>query len=129
MKKSFVSAIVAVVAFALLLATASIASARDGDVRVAGTCSGASSTKIKLGPRDGRIEVEFEVDQNRNGVVWRVSLTQNGATVFSGTAKTKAPSGSFEVRRILSKTAGLDTVRGTAVNPATGETCTAVASV
>ena len=129
MKKSSLGALVAFAAFALLLTFASVASARAGDVVAVGTCTGASTTKIKLGSRDGRIEAEFEVDQNRNGVVWQVSLIQNGATVFSGTAKTKAPSGSFKVRRTLGDSAGPDTIRGTATNLATGETCTAVATV
>ena len=60
---------------ALILVSA--ASAKDGDVLVRGTCTGPSSAKLKLSPEDGRIEVEFEVDQNRVGVRWQVVL-RNG---------------------------------------------------
>ena len=35
--------------------------------RVAGTCTDSSRAKLKLKPDDGRVEVEFEVDENRNG--------------------------------------------------------------
>lgn len=112
-----------------MLALTSTASARDGDIRANGTCTASSSTKIKLGPRDGIIEVEFEVDQNRNGIVWNVTLVDNGIQVFSGKATTKAPSGSFEVRRRIANRSGPDTVTGTAVNPATGERCTVSATV
>ena len=129
MKKSLTLVLMTLAASAALLVLAGVASARNGDVSAAGTCSGSSTSKIKLGPRDGAIEVQFEVDQNRNGVVWNVSLTQNGSVVFSGTAKTKAPSGSFEVRRTLVNTAGSDVIVGMAINPATGETCIASATV
>ena len=126
--KTFPLMLVAVAAAAALLVSAGVASARDGDVLAAGKCSGASTSKIKLGPRDGKIEVEFEVDQNRVGVVWNVTLTQNGTRAFRGTATTQEPSGSFEVRRNLADQAGPDTIVGKAVNPATGEICRASAT-
>jgi hypothetical protein len=129
MKKSLPLALLTLAASAALLAYAGVASAKDGDVRAAGKCSGSSTSKIKLAPRDGAIEAEFEVDQNRNGVVWNVTLTQNGTRVFKGSAMTKAPSGSFEVRRILANRAGSDRIVGKAVNRATGETCAASATV
>jgi hypothetical protein len=46
-----------------VLALAPTAPAKLGDVRVQGTCSGSSTSKLKLSEEDGRIEVEFEVDQ------------------------------------------------------------------
>ena len=75
--------------------------AKDGDVRVKGTCTTAATSKLKLSAEDGGIEVEFEVDQNRNGVPWRVTLRRNGSLVASTTATTRAPSGSFSVRRVV----------------------------
>ncbi len=74
---------------ALLLAAAPV-SAKDGrdddDGRVIkrGDCSGASNWKLKAKPDDGGLEVEFEVDQNRNGVKWDVALRRNGKTVSRG---------------------------------------------
>ena len=54
------------------LTVAPLASAKGGNgVRVSGTCTQSSTAKLKLGREDGRIEVEFEVDQNRNGVPGR----------------------------------------------------------
>ncbi len=38
-----------------------------------GSCSGASDWKIKVKPDNGQIEVEFEVDQNKNGRTWDVA--------------------------------------------------------
>jgi hypothetical protein len=121
--------LVLVAAFAVLsLAVAIPASANDRDVRVAGTCTGASTSKLKVGPENGRLEVEFEVDQNVNGVSWRVRLTQNGDVFFRGERVTQPPSGSFEVERRTDNLPGPDTIRARAVNPDTGEVCRASAT-
>ena len=58
------------------LAVAPLASAKDGDVRVRGACSQGSTAKLKLSREDRGIEVEFEVDQNRNGVPWQRDAAQ-----------------------------------------------------
>ena len=109
------------------LVAAPLASAKGGDpVRVRGVCTQSSTAKLKLSPEDSRIEVEFEVDQNRNGVPWKVTLRQNGSLVASTTATTHAPSGSFSLRRVISG------AHGTVVAVATrssGERCTARASI
>jgi hypothetical protein len=109
-------------------ASAGAGSARgDDDVRRAGNCTGQSTSKIKLSNEDGRLEVEFEVDQNRNGQRWRVVMTDNGATVFRGVRVTRGPSGSFEARRVIRNRAGTDRVAATARNLRTGERCRAAA--
>jgi hypothetical protein len=70
--------------------------------------------------------VEFEVDQNRVGVAWRVVVRQNGAVVSRVTKITRAPSGSFEARKVARDAAGSDRFVATATRG--GETCTAQAS-
>ena len=97
--------------------------ADDGDVIRRGSCSGASDWKLKLSPEDGRIEVEFEVDQNRVGRTWAVRIFQNGNRIFAGQRVTQAPSGSFEVDLLARNTAGSDTFRARATDLASGETC------
>ncbi len=109
------------------LVTAGTTKNRD-DVRVTGTCTKSSSSKLKLSDEDGAIEVEFEVDQNRNGVPWKVTLRRNGAVVKRATAVTRGPSGSFSLRRVISRAAGANTIAATAKSPS-GETCTARASL
>jgi hypothetical protein len=114
---------------ALAVALAPVAAAKNGDgVRVRGACTNASTAKLKLSREDGgRIEVEFEVDQNRNGVRWNVTLHRNGARVASTTATTRGPSGSFEVRRLIAS--GAATARITAAATRAGERCSARAAV
>ena len=97
--------------------------ARDGDVIRRGACSGNSDWKLKLSEEDGRIEVEYEVDQNVVGDVWRVRIRHDGDLVFSGRRTTRGPSGSFEVRILQRNRAGDDIFQGRAVNLHTGETC------
>lgn len=99
-----------------------------GDVEVSGSCTGRSTSKFKVKSRDGGLEYEFEVDQNRNGQRWNVSIKDQGVTVYSGSKVTVAPSGSFSVERRTANRAGVDTFVAKATNPATGERCTARAS-
>ena len=52
----------------MVLAAPGIANAKGGgDVRAKGKCSASSTSKIKIKADNGRIETEFEVDQNRVG--------------------------------------------------------------
>jgi hypothetical protein len=114
------------------LITAAIAMpvmARDGDVIRSGACSANSDWKLKAGHRDGRIEVEFEVDQNRVGRQWRVRLTDYGSVFFRGIRTTRAPSGSFTVHDTTRNRAGTDRIVGRAVNLNSGEVRLGVVSL
>lgn len=108
--------------------TPAAAIAKDGDVRVRGACSKSSTAKLKLSAENSRIETEFEVDQNRSGVSWTVTLRRGGVVAASTRATTRAPSGSFTVRRLLTDGPGADTVTARAVSPS-GEVCTARATL
>jgi hypothetical protein len=116
---------IATTATALVLTGAALpadASAR-GEVIRQGDCSGSATWKLKAKPDDGRLEVEGEVDVNRNGQMWRWKILRNGNVVERGTATTQAPSGSFSVQRRIGNPAGSDRIGWRAKNPATGQTC------
>ena len=89
-----------------LAVLAPTAAAKDGDVEVPGTCTRATTSELKLSDEDGAIEVEFEVDQNRNGVRWGVTLHRNGVLLGTRSRVTRGPSGSFEVRFVTPNGAG-----------------------
>ena len=127
MQKLTYAAIVALAAALVSFApTAFAAPAKDGDgVRVSGRCNAGTTWKLKAKADDGRIETEFEVDQNRAGRRWRVTLQRNGVAVFRGTRTTVAPSGSFEVRRLLAPSAGSMRIVAVARAVRGGETCRA----
>ena len=107
--------------FAAALLAVPAALAKQGHGRtIRGTCTQQSTSKLKLAREDRGVEVEFQVDQNRNGVPWKVALRRNGHRVASFKAVTHAPSGSFEIRRVI---AGSGRISARATR--SGETCTA----
>jgi hypothetical protein len=95
--------------------------AGDDDVRRSGGCSGNSTWKLKLSEEDGKIEVEYEVDQNVTGDTWRVRLFNDGNRFFRGVRTTMGPSGSFEVEKVTGNRSGPDVIRARARNTATDE--------
>jgi hypothetical protein len=123
-KITFISISVLAVALLAFAPGAFAGSDKGREVIKRGTCSGSSTWKLKAKLDDGRLETEFEVDQNRVGRRWRVTLIQNSRTVFSGVKRTVAPSGSFEARKLLSNAPGADRIVGKARALAGGETCT-----
>jgi hypothetical protein len=110
--------------------TPAAASAKDGDsdrrpeVRVGGSCTGGTTSKLKAKHDDGRLEVEFEVDQNRNGVRWTVKVRRNGGLVINTARTTRPPSGSFSLERKIANPAGSDRITARATSPS-GEVCSA----
>jgi hypothetical protein len=127
MTKLGVGIMVALIGLAIALVAVPAGIAKDGDVRVRGICTKSSTSKLKLSEENARIEVEFEVDQNRNGVRWNVIVAQNGKQLARMARVTKAPSGSFEARLVAPNTSGKDAFRARATSPS-GEVCTARAS-
>jgi hypothetical protein len=120
----------AVVGIVGLLAAGPGASAKGGnDVTKRGSCSAQSEWKLKLSPDNGKIEVEFEVDQNKVGDTWRVAIRENGNRVFRGKRVTRGPSGSFTVRTLARNPAGSDSFKATAANLSTNESCVGRASI
>jgi hypothetical protein len=125
----------ATVAFAALVAVVALTAAMpaaaksDNEVIRVGNCSGSADWKLKLDFDDGRIETQFEVDQNRNGQRWRVVLKRDGNRFFRGIRTTRAPSGSFEVERRVRNGAGRDRIVARAVNLRSGQVCRAAASI
>lgn len=99
-----------------------------GEIRRAGRCTGRSTAKIKVKHDDGRIEAEFEVDQNRSGVTWNVTVRRNNRVAFTTRATTRGRSGSFSVERKIANGPGADRVTARATSPS-GEVCTAAATL
>ena len=128
MTKRNISLLIALALMSVLAIASATADARGGgnDRRVAvnGKCSGSSTSKLKAKADDGRIETEFEVDQNKAGVRWRVRLRQNGDLVVKTRRRTRGRSGSFSVERRLHNRKGRDRITAFAKRPS-GETCRA----
>ncbi|MGH2752682.1 MAG: hypothetical protein ACRDK3_17700 [Actinomycetota bacterium] len=121
MKKAFSLVLVAIVGVGVLAAP--VAAGGDREVERRGSCSGASDWKFKVKKDDGKLEAEYEVDQNVNGHKWRVTLRHDGKRYFRGKRVTQPPSGSFEIERKVRNHLGTDKFRGRARNLKTDEVC------
>ncbi len=120
---------VALAAFTVLAVIGTpAAQAGNNDVIERGGCSGSSDWKLKVSPDNGRLEVEYEVDQGVSGDDWRVRILHDGEVAFRGTRTTAGASGSFTVRIRENDAAGVDRFVGRARNLSTDETCRGVAS-
>ena len=107
-----------------MLALAGPAQAKgDDDVERRGSCTGATDWKVKVGPEDGGLEVEGEIDSNRTGQRWRWQLVHNGSRSGIHTRITRGPSGSFEVRQALADKPGTGVITLRATNRRSGERC------
>ena len=124
MRTFIVSSIVA--AAALLALGSQALGAGDPGVLKTGKCSAGATWKLEAKCDDGGVEAEFEVDQNRVGRRWSVVLSRNGSVFFRGIRRTVAPSGSFEVRKIVP---GGGRIVASAKAFAGGQTCRAALSV
>ena len=131
MKKLVFTGIAALAAMLLALAPSALARGDKGGDGIVkrGNCTASSTWKLKAKSDDGRIETEFEVDQNRVGKRWRVTLVRNGSMVFRGVRTTVAPSGSFELRRLLAAGSGTTRIVASAKALQGGETCRAAISL
>jgi hypothetical protein len=119
-----IALLLALFALSLLAVPAALAKGgKPGAVRIQGVCTKQSTSKMKLSREDRGIELEFQVDQNRSGVPWKVTLSRNGKAVVSFTAKTRAPSGSFDIHRVIAGRLGADRIKAVATRST--ETCTA----
>jgi len=124
MHKAIRLGLAATVAGALLV-TAPAAFAKGRAIQKSGSCSAASTWKLKVKPDNAMIEASFEVDQNVVGDTWAVVLKDNGKAFFQGNRVTKAPSGSFEVTKRTADQVRSDKIIARAANAATGEVCKA----
>lgn len=111
---------------AVMSAGAPAVAANDDDVIVRGNCSKRADYKLKASEEDGRIEIEGEVDSSRSGQVWRWKMWHNGSLTSKGERRTKPPSGSFEVRRLIVDLGGTDWCTFWARNVRSEEICRGV---
>lgn len=107
--------IVALVGLAAVVPT--VAPAKTPEIIRTGGCSNGADWKLKAKLDNGRIEVEFEIDQNVNGRRWNVTISRDGAVVFRGVRTTRPPSASFSVNRRIANPPGRDRIVGVARTP------------
>ena len=120
--RAAIAATLTVLVTSPVLATAP-AQAAGGEVIREGSCARTTDWKLKAKHRDGRLEVELEIDSNRRGQTWYWSLRHNGSLSARGRAETRGPSGSFSRERTMVNLRGTDWIRLYARNLRSGEQC------
>jgi hypothetical protein len=91
--------------------------------RVDATCTPGVVGKLAARPRNGRIELQFEVESHVAGQTWTVNITDNGTSVHSGTSTTARASGTFNVFKRIADQPGADNLSASATFG--GQRCTA----
>lgn len=128
MRRTTTTAIALAAAVTVMVPLAPAAQAKGREVIRTGSCTGGADWKLKVKQDDGRLEVEWEVDSNRSGQVWRVRIRDNGVRVVATRATTRPPSGSFEVQRRIVDRRGTDRVVARSRHLGGGEVCRGVVS-
>jgi hypothetical protein len=124
MNTTSVRACIVAVAAAASVLTPSFAFAGGGETLSEGACSGSAVWKMKVNEAlNNQAGVEYEVDANRRGQQWRVTLFHNGTRILRDTFTTGGLSGSFEARALEPNMAGDDRFRARAVRLSDGQTC------
>ena len=112
------------------LASSANAASASASAVANGRCTGTSSYSLQVQREDNHmISVDWGVDMKSHvsGIKWTVQVTDNGKSVVHGTFKTIGD-GSFSVTRQVAPQA-TNSFIASAHNPATGETCTAKATL
>ena len=105
------------------LSLPAVASADDGgEVRKAGSCTGASSMNIRIRADDGKIHVELEIEGRRRGASWSVILLRERRIAFRGDIRARKGNREVRLRRSFDDWFGRDSIVVRASGPR-AETC------
>lgn len=117
-KTAFIPVLAAITA----LASLSTAMAKTGDVIKRANCPGSAKSKLKASPENGRIEVEYEIDNAVAGERWKIILKKGNRKIFKG-VRTVNGAREIKVRKVTSNGAGTERISAKARNLNTGAQC------
>lgn len=103
----------ALVILCALLSGIATVHAKGPRVVARGSCSGGIKTKLTASPENGRIELEYELDNAAPNQAWRIVLRQNGRVILRTTQRTNGV-GDLEARKLTTNANGNDAIRATA---------------
>lgn len=87
-------------------------------------CGGGVKSKLSASPENGRIEVEYEVDNAQPGDDWRILIRRNGAIILR-TQKRINAAGDAKVRVLTRNGSGKERISATATRIGGGGSCRA----
>jgi hypothetical protein len=98
------------------------------DVRVKGSCTGSTTSELRVRAEDGRLRIEFRIEARRRYRAWSLVILRERRIVFRGTVRSGRGTRGVEVRRTIDDWPGTDAVvaRGSAGG---GQSCVATVAV
>jgi hypothetical protein len=120
--------LLAALAGSAALSLPAVASADDGEVRKAGSCTGSSRMDVRARADDGEIRVELEIEGRRRGASWSVILLRERRITFRGVIRARESSREARLRRTFADWFGRDSIVIRASGPL-AETCRVSVSI
>lgn len=112
----------------MILAFSGPVAAKEGDLIARGSCGGRIKTKLKASPENGRIELEYELDNAAPNEAWRILIRKNGRTILRTTRRTNG-FGDLEVRKLTSNGNGNERIEASAKRVSGGGVCRLILDV
>jgi hypothetical protein len=91
-------------------------------------CGGGVKSKVSASPENGRIEVEYEVDNAQPGDTWRIVIRRNGKVILR-TRKRVNAAGNAEIRVLTPNGNGNERIAASATRVGGGGSCEATVVV
>jgi hypothetical protein len=110
------------------LSLPSVATADDGEVRKAGSCTASSKMSVRLRADGEEIRVELEIESRQRGAAWNVILLRERRIAFRGVIRARVGSREARLRRTLDDWFGRDLIVIRASSPR-AETCRVSAAI
>lgn len=104
------------------VATFSPAFAKTGDIIKRANCPGSAKSKLKASPENGRIEVEYEIDDAVAGERWQIILKKGNRRIFKG-VRTVNKAREIHLRKVIRNEPGTERISAKARNLDTGGRC------
>lgn len=95
---------------------------KDGDVIKRKAFPGGGVAKLKVGPENARIEVEYELDDVRPRRLYRLVLRKNGRVILNQRKRSSAV-GKVRFRRLTSNAPGRDVIASRSNQIGRGGSC------
>jgi hypothetical protein len=100
----------------------------DTDVRVKGSCTGSTTSELRVRTQDGRLQIEFRIDTKRRYRAWSLVILRERRIVFRRTVRAGSGGHAVDVRRTIDDWPGTDAIVARA-SARGGQSCVATVAV
>jgi hypothetical protein len=98
------------------------------DVRVEGSCTGSTTSELRVRAEDGRLRIEFRINTKRPYRAWSLVILRERRIVFRRAVRSAHGGHAVDVRRTIDDWPGTDAIVARA-SARGGQSCVATVSV